>query len=54
MVERDLAKVKTRVRFPSPAPTHQPPEGGFFYGISAVKITGSIWKMPGLAKLAEK
>ena len=30
MVERDLAKVKTRVRFPSPAPVKHPPEGGFF------------------------
>ena len=30
MVERDLAKVKTRVRFPSPAPISNPPLGAVF------------------------
>ena len=33
MVERDLAKVETRVRFSSPAPFNQTPNivGGFLY-----------------------
>ena len=35
MVERDLAKVETRVRFSSPAPFRRPPFQGVFLYVSA-------------------